>query len=1585
MGNNDDEAAVNNRRTTIERVIEKVGLCFIFVCVIAFITFPIVYSAKYANKVSSRKDPVAVVPLVPEIELANMDFTAFNITEARLSAEWDLSIRIPYNIPGYYICLQGNLQASFLYKNVTLATSSQQKYNNLKYHEPQVLSVSAIVYGKNISDWIGKDMMKDMKEKKEVRFGTRVSLTDCRAESTGTMSYVCDEVTLSLVLSASVCDKEGACACRLVSLRNSLSSGPIYKTMVGGGSAQKLTTNDALAYLKAVKDKFHDKREKYDEFLEVMKDFKAQRVDTSGVILRVKELFKGNRELILGFNTFLPKGFEITLLPDEEDDQPQPKKPVEFEEAISFVNKIKTRFQGDDRVYKSFLDILNMYRKENKSITGVYQEVAILFRDHHDLLVEFTHFLPDTSAASSTPDSVKMSVRDRGVKSLPTMQKDRIFTSHQERDLKTEHMELDHERSVLRESKEEMRRVEKKSDYMDERDRRGYGVDDRDFEHDVKKEHFLHSKKKLTLKDDDSAEMSNQARDGSIPTSSTYDEKGHIQELAFVDRVKGKLNTSDYQEFLRCLNLFSKEIISQPELHSLVGDLIGVYPDLMDAFRVFLVQCEKNEGLLSGIVTKKSLWSEGKSPQHGKSPDKDTDREREKIERFRERDREKERLEKAAASQKWAKPISELDLSNCEQCTPSYRLLPKNYPIPIASQKMEIGSQVLNDHWVSVTSGSEDYSFKHMRKNQYEESLFRCEDDRFELDMLLESVNSATNRVEELLAKINSNEVKLDAPIVIEDHLTTLNLRCIERLYGDHGLDVLDLLKKNPNLALPVILTRLKQKQEEWAKCRTDFNKVWADIYTKNYHRSLDHRSFYFKQQDSKNLSTKALLAEIKEISEKKRAEDDALLALAAGNRRNMSANMSFEYQDPELHEDLYQLIKYSCGEMCSTEQLDKVMKVWTEFLEPMFGVPSRPQGAEDREDAVKSTTSQNLKSGSASEDSPPQNGASVATSMRSNGPRKASESNQLRQASDSERDVTASKTSDALLCDKTPKTLTTPDERPETKEAVSNERVHSSNAPPVDGLLPQRNGKTSVLSITGFSNSNPKPSALATGTEVELKPNHVNGPRLEIGDSRVLLNGTLAETSNNQRSNEVLTVQTKVEREEGELSPTGDFEEDNFAVHAEDNDLEEALSKGKEIAGNNLNQRSSGDNDAANADDEGDESAPRSSDVSGNTSQNGDVSGTESGGEGEDCYREDDMEHNNKAESEGEAEEEEGMSDDAHGADAEGDKPVLPVSVRNLLYAKPLAKYVPPGLRNKDKDDESQKNSRVFYGNDSFYVLFRLHQILYDRILSAKVNSSSPERKWKTTNSTNPADSYARFMNALYNLLDGTSDNSKFEDDCRAIIGTQSYVLFTLDKLIYKLIKHLQGIAADEMDNKLQQLYSYEKSRKPEKFLDAVYYGNARVLLPDEDIYRIECNLSTPTKLSIQLLDHGHDKPDVTSISMDPAFGAYLLNNFLSNLSNPKENPRIYLKRNKRKLGGSDDELSTTDQVKIINGLECKITCSSSKVSYVLDTEDVLHRAKRRKVLNQNDSALKQDIISSSSLIRQRRIQRYQKLLTSQ
>ncbi|VVB12251.1 unnamed protein product [Arabis nemorensis] len=41
---------------------------------------------------------------------------------------------------------------------------------------------------------------------------------------------------------------------------------------------QKLTTSDALEYIKNVKDTLQDKREIYDEFLELMKDFRVQRM-----------------------------------------------------------------------------------------------------------------------------------------------------------------------------------------------------------------------------------------------------------------------------------------------------------------------------------------------------------------------------------------------------------------------------------------------------------------------------------------------------------------------------------------------------------------------------------------------------------------------------------------------------------------------------------------------------------------------------------------------------------------------------------------------------------------------------------------------------------------------------------------------------------------------------------------------------------------------------------------------------------------------------------------------------------------------------------------------------------------------------------------------------------------------------------------------------------------------------------------------------------------------------------------------------------------------------------------------------------
>lgn len=52
----------------------------------------------------------------------------------------------------------------------------------------------------------------------------------------------------------------------------------------------------------------------------------------------------------------------------------------------------------------------------------------------------------------------------------------------------------------------------------------------------------------------------------------------YIQEYSFLEKVKEKLpNREDYQEFLKCLNIYNKEIISRDELKNLVSLLLTLF------------------------------------------------------------------------------------------------------------------------------------------------------------------------------------------------------------------------------------------------------------------------------------------------------------------------------------------------------------------------------------------------------------------------------------------------------------------------------------------------------------------------------------------------------------------------------------------------------------------------------------------------------------------------------------------------------------------------------------------------------------------------------------------------------------------------------------------------------------------------------------------------------------------------------------------------------------------------------------------------------------------------------------------------
>jgi len=85
---------------------------------------------------------------------------------------------------------------------------------------------------------------------------------------------------------------------------------------------------DALLYLNQVKAEFGDEPEIYNEFLEIMKSFTSQQIDTPGVIRRVSTLFEGYGKLIYGFNTFLPEGYKIELPEHLREQLEAPARPA---------------------------------------------------------------------------------------------------------------------------------------------------------------------------------------------------------------------------------------------------------------------------------------------------------------------------------------------------------------------------------------------------------------------------------------------------------------------------------------------------------------------------------------------------------------------------------------------------------------------------------------------------------------------------------------------------------------------------------------------------------------------------------------------------------------------------------------------------------------------------------------------------------------------------------------------------------------------------------------------------------------------------------------------------------------------------------------------------------------------------------------------------------------------------------------------------------------------------------------------------------------------------------------------------------
>ena len=67
---------------------------------------------------------------------------------------------------------------------------------------------------------------------------------------------------------------------------------------------------------------------------------------------------------------------------------------------------------------------------------------------------------------------------------------------------------------------------------------------------------------------------------------------------------------------------------------------------------------------------------------------------------------------------------------------------------------------------------------------------------------------------------------------------------------------MIDGLKKTPHIVLPLVLKRLKQKDEEWRTAQKQFNKVWRDQNEKYYLKVIFIMDFFFRNEKKKIITS---------------------------------------------------------------------------------------------------------------------------------------------------------------------------------------------------------------------------------------------------------------------------------------------------------------------------------------------------------------------------------------------------------------------------------------------------------------------------------------------------------------------------------------------------------------------------------------------------------------------------------------------------------------------------------------------------------------------------------------------------------
>ncbi|WVO13131.1 hypothetical protein L204_100743 [Cryptococcus depauperatus] len=840
----------------------------------------------------------------------------------------------------------------------------------------------------------------------------------------------------------------------------------------GGNNLRPLNVRDALSYLDQVKIQFNDQPDVYNKFLDVMKEFKGQVIDTPGVIDRVSTLFRGHPSLIQGFNTFLPPGYRIECFGGEGDasglitvttpagtvsqipgnfaaaiDQrereareaglnavapptdlprdsrtsptapfvappaptpgqglpslnalqshltngpspfqggthavrpptnvpavrqasstqtpgPLPLPPhtqhplppsgpstpsaaqflasgglshgnqsvpqaqrsssgggsgagapiLEFNHAITFVNKIKTRFNNDPDTYKQFLEILQTYQRDTRDIDEVYEQVTKLFTNAPDLLDEFKQFLPENGSgglasmgfgsfvqvAQSAPPAEKVVGQKRGA------------------------------------AKEGEKVVQKK--------RRTVGGAEGGQKGQARRGGKSGQKESPPLDD----------VEGAITLTPQQQTLASPDEVAFFDKVKKFIDDKIvYHEFLKLINLFVQDMIDTKTLLDRAQLFIGDAPEVWATFRR-VVGVDSDGRTPPNPATAQGGYGFGGMINVDNIIVENTPM----LERV--------------------KP--DMNLASANQIGPSYRQLPRSEINLQCTGRDAMCWEVLNDEWVAhPTWNTEDVApFVSHRKNQFEDNLHKSEEERHEYDYHIEANLRTIALLEPLNNKIQTMDPEERAGFNLKAGLggqsKSIYQRIIKKVYGKElGPDVIRALHDNPVVALPIVLERLKAKDEEWKRAQREWNRLWREQDAKNFYKALDYQHSGTKATDKKKVvPAKNLINEIEMRKAEQLNERSSLIDPRVWRTR---PQLEFDFKDVDVLKDSVKLIisylDRMQGSSLSSADQARVERFLRDFV-PLLFMLNKDEFDAEFGDSIEQNTSNEDSEGSEGED----------------------------------------------------------------------------------------------------------------------------------------------------------------------------------------------------------------------------------------------------------------------------------------------------------------------------------------------------------------------------------------------------------------------------------------------------------------------------------------------------------------------------------------------------------------------------------------------------------------------------------------